>query len=80
METVVDFIQNEVTVRVLMQCVFSFKPRFMFTSCFDVFKALESLSLADSRLKSDAGIVINALGGNTSLTELDIRLAYSFFK
>ncbi|XP_057689963.1 F-actin-uncapping protein LRRC16A-like isoform X1 [Corythoichthys intestinalis] len=33
---------------------------------------LTSLSLADSRLKSDLTIVLNALGSNTSLTRLDI--------
>ncbi|XP_026227705.1 F-actin-uncapping protein LRRC16A [Anabas testudineus] len=33
---------------------------------------LTSLSLADSRLKSDLSIVLNALGSNSSLTRLDI--------
>ncbi|XP_033980775.1 F-actin-uncapping protein LRRC16A-like isoform X1 [Trematomus bernacchii] len=33
---------------------------------------LTSLSLADSRLKTDLSIVLNALGSNTSLTKLDI--------
>ncbi|XP_077096605.1 F-actin-uncapping protein LRRC16A-like [Siphateles boraxobius] len=33
---------------------------------------LASLSLADSRLKADLSLVLNALGGNTSLTHLDI--------
>ncbi|KAM9807205.1 F-actin-uncapping protein LRRC16A-like isoform 1-T1 [Syngnathus typhle] len=33
---------------------------------------LTSLSLADSRLKSDLTIILNALGSNTSLTKLDI--------
>ncbi|KAJ8273133.1 hypothetical protein GJAV_G00097820 [Gymnothorax javanicus] len=33
---------------------------------------LTSLSLADSKLKSDLTIVLNALGSNTSLTRLDI--------
>lgn len=33
---------------------------------------LTSLSLADSRLKSELTIVLNALGSNTSLTRLDI--------
>ncbi|XP_077576762.1 F-actin-uncapping protein LRRC16A-like isoform X1 [Stigmatopora nigra] len=33
---------------------------------------LTSLSLADSRLKSDLTIILNALGSNTSLTRLDI--------
>ncbi|KAM9824007.1 F-actin-uncapping protein LRRC16A [Neosynchiropus ocellatus] len=33
---------------------------------------LTSLSLADSKLKSDLSIVLNALGSNTSLTRLDI--------
>ncbi|KAM7384850.1 hypothetical protein PAMA_011960 [Pampus argenteus] len=33
---------------------------------------LTSLSLADSRLKADLSIVLNALGSNTSLTKLDI--------
>ncbi|KAM4630614.1 F-actin-uncapping protein LRRC16A [Polymixia lowei] len=33
---------------------------------------LISLSLADSRLKADLSIVLNALGSNTSLTKLDI--------
>nr|XP_057941349.1 F-actin-uncapping protein LRRC16A-like isoform X1 [Doryrhamphus excisus] len=33
---------------------------------------LTSLSLADSRLKSDLTIVLNALGSNSSLTRLDI--------
>ncbi|XP_069371927.1 F-actin-uncapping protein LRRC16A [Paralichthys olivaceus] len=33
---------------------------------------LTSLSLADSRLKADLTIVLNALGSNTSLTKLDI--------
>lgn len=34
--------------------------------------SLTSLSLADSRLKTDLTIVLNALGSNTSLTRLDI--------
>lgn len=34
--------------------------------------ALTSLSLADSRLKTDLTIVLNALGSNSSLTRLDI--------
>ncbi|XP_030067980.1 F-actin-uncapping protein LRRC16A isoform X3 [Microcaecilia unicolor] len=33
---------------------------------------LQSLSLADSKLKTDVTIIINALGSNTSLTKLDI--------
>ena len=33
---------------------------------------LTSLSLADSRLKTDLTIVLNALGSNSSLTKLDI--------
>ncbi|XP_073787400.1 F-actin-uncapping protein LRRC16A isoform X2 [Danio rerio] len=33
---------------------------------------LASLSLADSRLKADLSVVLNALGGNSSLTRLDI--------
>uniref|UniRef100_A0A9J7ZUJ1 CARMIL C-terminal domain-containing protein n=1 Tax=Cyprinus carpio carpio TaxID=630221 RepID=A0A9J7ZUJ1_CYPCA len=33
---------------------------------------LASLSLADSRLKADLSMVLNALGGNSSLTHLDI--------
>uniref|UniRef100_A0A673BCI2 CARMIL C-terminal domain-containing protein n=1 Tax=Sphaeramia orbicularis TaxID=375764 RepID=A0A673BCI2_9TELE len=33
---------------------------------------LTSLSLADSRLKADLSMVLNALGSNTSLTSLDI--------
>ncbi|XP_016316724.1 F-actin-uncapping protein LRRC16A [Sinocyclocheilus anshuiensis] len=33
---------------------------------------LASLSLADSRLKADLSVVLNALGGNSSLTHLDI--------
>ncbi|XP_064611980.1 F-actin-uncapping protein LRRC16A-like isoform X2 [Liolophura sinensis] len=33
---------------------------------------LETLSLADSKLRGDTAMVINALGSNTSLTELDI--------
>lgn len=33
---------------------------------------LTSLSLADSRLKSDLTIVLNALGSNSTLTRLDI--------
>uniref|UniRef100_A0AAQ4Q4T9 F-actin-uncapping protein LRRC16A n=1 Tax=Gasterosteus aculeatus aculeatus TaxID=481459 RepID=A0AAQ4Q4T9_GASAC len=33
---------------------------------------LNSLSLADSKLKTDLSIVLNALGSNTSLTKLDI--------
>lgn len=33
---------------------------------------LTSLSLADSKLKADLSIVLNALGSNTSLTKLDI--------
>ncbi|XP_030596584.1 F-actin-uncapping protein LRRC16A [Archocentrus centrarchus] len=33
---------------------------------------LASLSLADSKLKADLSIVLNALGSNTSLTKLDI--------
>ncbi|XP_067651117.1 F-actin-uncapping protein LRRC16A-like isoform X1 [Haliotis asinina] len=34
--------------------------------------SLESLSLADSRLKADTAYVINALGSNTSLTTIDL--------
>ncbi|XP_058869455.1 F-actin-uncapping protein LRRC16A isoform X2 [Acipenser ruthenus] len=34
--------------------------------------SLTSLSLADSKLKSDLTIVLNALGSNTSLTKVDI--------
>ncbi|XP_061680271.1 F-actin-uncapping protein LRRC16A-like isoform X2 [Syngnathoides biaculeatus] len=34
---------------------------------------LTSLSLADSKLKGDLAVVLNALGSNTSLTKLDIR-------
>uniref|UniRef100_H3A9I0 Capping protein regulator and myosin 1 linker 1 n=1 Tax=Latimeria chalumnae TaxID=7897 RepID=H3A9I0_LATCH len=33
---------------------------------------LQSLSLADSKLKADVTIIINALGSNTSLTKVDI--------
>ena len=33
---------------------------------------LTSLSLADSKLKSDLTIILNALGSNTSLTRVDI--------
>ncbi|XP_072008518.1 F-actin-uncapping protein LRRC16A isoform X2 [Engystomops pustulosus] len=33
---------------------------------------LQSLSLADSKLKTDVTIIINALGSNTSLTKVDI--------
>uniref|UniRef100_A0A8C9WE12 Capping protein regulator and myosin 1 linker 1 n=1 Tax=Scleropages formosus TaxID=113540 RepID=A0A8C9WE12_SCLFO len=33
---------------------------------------LTSLSLADSKLKSDLSIILNALGSNTSLTKVDI--------
>uniref|UniRef100_A0AAR2KQT7 CARMIL C-terminal domain-containing protein n=1 Tax=Pygocentrus nattereri TaxID=42514 RepID=A0AAR2KQT7_PYGNA len=33
---------------------------------------LSSLSLADSKLKADLSIVLNAVGGNSSLTRLDI--------
>ncbi|KAK2887796.1 hypothetical protein Q8A67_016024 [Cirrhinus molitorella] len=33
---------------------------------------LASLSLVDSRLKADLSVVLNALGGNSSLTHLDI--------
>lgn len=33
---------------------------------------LTSLSLADSRLKSDLSIVLNALGSNSTLARLDI--------
>lgn len=33
---------------------------------------LTSLSLADSKLKTDLSIILNALGSNTSLTKLDI--------
>lgn len=33
---------------------------------------LQSLSLADSKLKAEVTIIINALGSNTSLTKVDI--------
>ena len=33
---------------------------------------LQSLSLADSKLKTGVTIIINALGSNTSLTKVDI--------
>ncbi|KAF5925104.1 hypothetical protein HPG69_008781 [Diceros bicornis minor] len=36
------------------------------------FRPLQSLSLADSKLKTEVTIIINALGSNTSLTKVDI--------
>ena len=39
-----------------------------------LFQVIESLSLADSKLKLETPVVINALGSNTSLTQIDIRL------
>lgn len=36
------------------------------------FQPLQSLSLADSKLKTEVTIIINALGSNTSLTKVDI--------
>lgn len=41
-------------------------------ACETAFQPLNSLSLADSKLKTDLSIVLNALGSNTSLTKLDI--------
>jgi len=38
-----------------------------------ILQILESLSLADSKLKLRVESVINAVGSNGSLTELDIR-------
>ncbi|KAJ8303143.1 hypothetical protein KUTeg_019539 [Tegillarca granosa] len=35
--------------------------------------SLESLSLADSKLKKDTAVVVNALGSNVTLTHLDLR-------
>lgn len=39
--------------------------------CFPL-QPLQSLSLADSKLKTEVTIIINALGSNTSLTKVDI--------
>ena len=36
-------------------------------------QVLESLSLADSKLKQDTACIINALGSNNSLTLIDLR-------
>lgn len=43
-------------------------------ACFLLFppQPLQSLSLADSKLKTEVTIIINALGSNTSLTKVDI--------
>ena len=38
-----------------------------------LFQAVESLSLADSKLRNHLSVIINALGSNTTLTEIDIR-------
>lgn len=40
--------------------------------CFCTPQPLQSLSLADSKLKTELTIIINALGSNTSLTKVDI--------
>ena len=40
---------------------------------FIILQNIESLSLADSKLKYNVESVINAVGSNGSLTELDIR-------
>ena len=37
------------------------------------FQCLESLSLADSKLKGETAYIINALGSNETLLEIDIR-------
>lgn len=47
----------------------NFLSTFLF---FFFLQPLTSLSLADSKLKADISIVLNALGSNTSLTKLDI--------
>ncbi|RXN18961.1 F-actin-uncapping LRRC16A isoform X1 [Labeo rohita] len=44
----------------------------IFNSSHFLFQPLTSLSLADSKLKTDLTIVINALGSNSSLTHVDI--------
>lgn len=46
------------------------RPQPVFFLC--PLQPLGSLSLADSRLKTDLSTVLNALGSNTSLTRLDI--------
>ena len=43
------------------------RPFFLFSH-----QPLTSLSLADSKLKGDLTIVLNALGSNSSLTRVDI--------
>lgn len=40
---------------------------------------LESLSLADSKLRGDACVVINALGSNQCLTAIDITYEFILF-
>ena len=40
---------------------------------FFILQNLESLSMADSKLKLHVESIINAVGNNGSLTELDIR-------
>lgn len=50
----------------------AFLPLHNLLPCLPRPQPLTSLSLADSRLKSDLTIVLNALGSNSSLTRLDI--------
>lgn len=58
----------QVIIQVMIQPVINLHPYFSPPTP----QPLTSLSLADSRLKSDLTIVLNALGSNSSLTRLDI--------
>ena len=48
-----------------------------FSLFFPFLQMLESLSLADSKLKHDTACIINALGSNNSLTFIDLRYTSS---
>ena len=45
---------------------------YVFLSDCLIFQALESLNIADSKLRNDTTVIINALGSNSTLKSLDI--------
>ena len=58
----------------IVKCDYNVFPSSIAKTSFCVlFQALESLSLADSKLKGETAYIINALGSNETLLEIDIR-------
>uniref|UniRef100_A0A4W3IF09 Capping protein regulator and myosin 1 linker 1 n=1 Tax=Callorhinchus milii TaxID=7868 RepID=A0A4W3IF09_CALMI len=59
LEIVINFLLKQLDTKFIILSFYSLQP-------------LESLSVADSKLKADLTIIINALGSNSSLTKVDI--------